>query len=163
MTSDLAGEDFDYSQPFEVDIGRAAVIAEALLEYGYARCTADVVTAELPGRSVSAAWSAGSPPARWKTPGGGHEPVSPATASAGGDRMPAETAVMAAALPLGDVSAVATALAAEVDRYPPVRVGAELTRTVTGGRPPVRFPAGPRGAGVPGQWSRKRAAACSGR
>ena len=26
--------------------------------------------------------------------------------------------------------------------------GAELTRTVTGGRPPVRFPAGPRGAGV---------------
>ena len=41
------GEDFDYSQPFEVDIGRAAVIAEALREYGYPRCTADVVTAEL--------------------------------------------------------------------------------------------------------------------
>ena len=47
MTSDLPGEDFDYGQPFEVDIGRAAVIAEALREYGYARCTADVVTAEL--------------------------------------------------------------------------------------------------------------------
>jgi uncharacterized UPF0146 family protein len=47
MTSDSAGEEFDYSRPFEVDIGRAAVIAEALREYGYARCTADVVTAEL--------------------------------------------------------------------------------------------------------------------
>ena len=41
------GEDFDYGQPFEVDIGRAAVIAEALREYGYPQCTADVVTAEL--------------------------------------------------------------------------------------------------------------------
>jgi hypothetical protein len=40
-------EDFDYGQPFEVDIGRAAVIAEALREYGYPRCTADAVTAEL--------------------------------------------------------------------------------------------------------------------
>jgi hypothetical protein len=28
-----AGEEFDYGQPFEVDIGRAAVIAEALREY----------------------------------------------------------------------------------------------------------------------------------
>jgi hypothetical protein len=47
MTGDLPEEDFDYSQPFEVDIGRAAVIAEALREYGSPRCTADVVTAEL--------------------------------------------------------------------------------------------------------------------
>jgi hypothetical protein len=30
MTGGLPEEDFDYSQPFEVDIGRAAVIAEAL-------------------------------------------------------------------------------------------------------------------------------------
>jgi hypothetical protein len=48
MTNDSPrAEEFDYSQPFEVDIGRAAVIAEALREYGYARCTADAVTAEL--------------------------------------------------------------------------------------------------------------------
>ena len=48
MTDDSPGaEDFDYRQPFEVDIGRAAVIAEALREHGYAHCTADVVTAEL--------------------------------------------------------------------------------------------------------------------
>jgi hypothetical protein len=47
MSSDSAGEEFDYGQPFEVDIGRAAVIAEALRESGYPRCTADVVTAEL--------------------------------------------------------------------------------------------------------------------
>jgi hypothetical protein len=40
-------EDFDYSQPFEVDLGRAAVIAEGLRESGYPRCTADVVTEEL--------------------------------------------------------------------------------------------------------------------
>ena len=47
MSGDSAGEEFDYGQPFEVDIGRAAVIAEALRETGYPRCTADVVTAEL--------------------------------------------------------------------------------------------------------------------
>jgi hypothetical protein len=47
MTSDSAGKEFDYSQPFETDIGRAAVIAEALREYGYPHCTADDVTAEL--------------------------------------------------------------------------------------------------------------------
>ncbi len=47
MSSGLAGEEFDYSQPFVVDIGRAAVIAEALREFGYAQCTADAVTAEL--------------------------------------------------------------------------------------------------------------------
>ena len=48
MTGDSPeGEDFDYGQPFEVDMGRAAVIAEALREYGYPHCTADVVTAEL--------------------------------------------------------------------------------------------------------------------
>ena len=48
MSSDSAGDEFDYGQPFEVDIGRAAVIAEALpREYGYPRCTADVVAAEL--------------------------------------------------------------------------------------------------------------------
>lgn len=47
MTGDLPEEDFDYSQPFEVDIGRAAVIAEALREFGSPYCTANVVTAEL--------------------------------------------------------------------------------------------------------------------
>jgi hypothetical protein len=44
---DLAEERFDYSQPFEVDLGRAAVIAEALRDCGYPECTAEVVTAEL--------------------------------------------------------------------------------------------------------------------
>jgi hypothetical protein len=50
-----AAADFDYSQPFEVDIGRAAVIAEWLRDNGYPRCTADVVTAELasPGQERS--------------------------------------------------------------------------------------------------------------
>ena len=48
MTGDSSrAEDFDYGQPFEIDIGRAAVIAEALREYGDPHCTADVVTAEL--------------------------------------------------------------------------------------------------------------------
>jgi hypothetical protein len=48
MTSPTPGEEtFDYRQPFEVDIGRAALIAEALRESGFPRCTADVVTAEL--------------------------------------------------------------------------------------------------------------------
>ncbi len=45
-------EEFDFSRPFLVDIGRAAVIAEYLRESGYPRCTAEVVTEELakPGR-----------------------------------------------------------------------------------------------------------------
>jgi hypothetical protein len=47
MTGDLPAGDFDYSEPFEVDICRAAVIAEALREHGYPHCTADIVTAEL--------------------------------------------------------------------------------------------------------------------
>jgi hypothetical protein len=47
VTSDSSGREFDFSQPFEVDIGRAAVIAEALREVGYPLCTADVVLAEL--------------------------------------------------------------------------------------------------------------------
>ena len=48
MTGEIPGqEEFDYGQPFEVDIGRAAVIAEALREYGYPGCTAEVVIAEL--------------------------------------------------------------------------------------------------------------------
>jgi hypothetical protein len=45
---ELPGEQaFDYRQPFKVDLGRAAVIAEVLRECGYPDCTADVVTAEL--------------------------------------------------------------------------------------------------------------------
>ena len=44
---DSSGEEFGFSQPFEVDLGRAALIAEALRESGYPLCTADVVTAEL--------------------------------------------------------------------------------------------------------------------
>ena len=48
MATDLPGEEFDYRQPFEVDLGRAAVIAEGLRDSGLARmCTADVVIAEL--------------------------------------------------------------------------------------------------------------------
>lgn len=39
--------EFDFSRPFLIDIGRAAVIAEYLRESGYPRCTADVVTEEL--------------------------------------------------------------------------------------------------------------------
>lgn len=44
---DSPGEKFGFSQPFEIDLGRAALIAEALRESGYPLCTADVVTAEL--------------------------------------------------------------------------------------------------------------------
>jgi hypothetical protein len=44
---ELPEERFDYGQPFEVDLGRAAVIAEALRDCGYPECTAEVVTAEL--------------------------------------------------------------------------------------------------------------------
>jgi hypothetical protein len=45
---ELPGEQaFDYRQPFKVDLGRAAVIAEVLRECGYPDCTAEVVTAEL--------------------------------------------------------------------------------------------------------------------
>jgi hypothetical protein len=39
--------EFDFTRPFQVDIGRAAVIAEYLRGSGYSRCTADVVIAEL--------------------------------------------------------------------------------------------------------------------
>jgi len=39
--------EFDFSRPFLVDIGRAAVIAEYLREAGYPRCTAHLVTDEL--------------------------------------------------------------------------------------------------------------------
>jgi len=43
MPVDSADEGgFDFSRPFEVDIGRAAVIAEALREYGYPQCTAEM-------------------------------------------------------------------------------------------------------------------------
>ncbi len=42
-----ADGEFDFSRPFLIDIGRAAVIAEYLRESGYASCTADVVTEEL--------------------------------------------------------------------------------------------------------------------
>jgi hypothetical protein len=40
-------QDFDYGRPLLLDMGRAAVIAEALRECGHPRCTADVVAAEL--------------------------------------------------------------------------------------------------------------------
>jgi hypothetical protein len=40
-------QDFDYERPLLIDIGRAAVIAEALRKCGYPRCTADVVVMEL--------------------------------------------------------------------------------------------------------------------
>ncbi len=44
---DRADREFDFTRPFQIDLGRAAVIAEALRECGYALCTADTVTAEL--------------------------------------------------------------------------------------------------------------------
>ena len=47
LAMDLAEERFDYGQPFEVDLGRAAVIAEVLRDCGYPECTAEVVMAEL--------------------------------------------------------------------------------------------------------------------
>jgi hypothetical protein len=64
-TGGLPGEEFDFSQPFEVDLGRAAVIAEGLRESGFPLCTADVVTAELamPGdeRGVIGRFAVGQP------------------------------------------------------------------------------------------------------
>ena len=39
--------EFDFSRPFLLDIGRAAVIADYLRQSGYQRCTADLVTEEL--------------------------------------------------------------------------------------------------------------------
>jgi hypothetical protein len=44
---DPADREFDFARPFQIDLGRAAVIAEVLRECGYAPCTADTVTAEL--------------------------------------------------------------------------------------------------------------------
>ena len=44
---DRAAGEFDFTRPFEIDLGRAAVIAEVLRECGYASCTADTVIAEL--------------------------------------------------------------------------------------------------------------------
>ena len=43
----LPGEGFDFGLPFEVDLGRAAIIAEALRECGYPEVTAEAVTSEL--------------------------------------------------------------------------------------------------------------------
>jgi hypothetical protein len=40
-------QNFDYERPLLIDSGRAAVIAEALRECGYPRCTADIVVMEL--------------------------------------------------------------------------------------------------------------------
>jgi hypothetical protein len=47
MTGDSPAEGFDYGQPFEIDSGRAATIAEFLRQSGYSGCFADEVTAEL--------------------------------------------------------------------------------------------------------------------
>ena len=75
MTDDSPGaEDFDYRQPFEVEIGRAAVIAEALREHGYAHCTADVVTAELAKSESERGRVERFAATRWSRPGGGHDP-----------------------------------------------------------------------------------------
>lgn len=46
-TGEPAEQGFDFAGPFEVDLGRAAIIAEVLRDYGYLLCTADMVTAEL--------------------------------------------------------------------------------------------------------------------
>jgi hypothetical protein len=66
-----AEQDFDYDRPFLVDIGRAAVIAEALRACGYPRCTAHVVAAELAmpqrDRSVIGRFAVGQlASARWR-------------------------------------------------------------------------------------------------
>jgi hypothetical protein len=47
MTGDSAVEEFDYRQPFEVDRGDAAEIAEFLARSGYPGCFAGEVAAEL--------------------------------------------------------------------------------------------------------------------
>jgi hypothetical protein len=47
MTSGSPAEQFDYSQPIRIDLGRAAVIAEQLRLNGHPSCFADEVTAEL--------------------------------------------------------------------------------------------------------------------
>jgi hypothetical protein len=46
-TGEPAEREFDFTRPFEIDLGRAALIAEVLRECGYPLCTADMVTAEL--------------------------------------------------------------------------------------------------------------------
>ncbi|HLQ55740.1 MAG TPA: hypothetical protein VK162_15900 [Streptosporangiaceae bacterium] len=69
----LPEDGFDYSQSFEVDLGRAAVIAAGLPEFGYPLRTADVVTAELARPGASAASSGASPLTSWRGPGDGHE------------------------------------------------------------------------------------------
>lgn len=46
-TREPAEQGFDFAEPFEVDLGRAAIIAEVLRDYGYLLCTADIVTTEL--------------------------------------------------------------------------------------------------------------------
>ena len=43
----LPEEEFDFSQPFEIDPGRVAVITEALRESEYLDYAAEAVTAEL--------------------------------------------------------------------------------------------------------------------
>jgi hypothetical protein len=43
----LPEEEFDFSQPIEIDPGRVAVIAGALRESEYPDCAAEAVTAEL--------------------------------------------------------------------------------------------------------------------
>jgi hypothetical protein len=58
----LVAAEFDYSQPFEVDSGRAAVICRVAAGQRVSSCTADVVTAELgsPGQERGldpSAWS----------------------------------------------------------------------------------------------------------
>ena len=46
MAGGLPEGEFDFGQPFEVDLGRAAVLAEGLRESGFPLCTADVVMVE---------------------------------------------------------------------------------------------------------------------
>jgi hypothetical protein len=49
----LPGEEPDLSQPFKVDLGRAAVIAEALRECGYPDCAAGARTADAQARAAA--------------------------------------------------------------------------------------------------------------
>jgi hypothetical protein len=48
MLGDWYEEESDYSQPFAVGIGRAAIIANTLRD-GYLQCAAEAVTVELAG------------------------------------------------------------------------------------------------------------------
>ncbi len=64
----------NYREPFEVDIGRPAVIVVWLRKAGYQYSTADVVTAELARAAAARGCIGRSAPTSWRRRGGSHEP-----------------------------------------------------------------------------------------